>query len=166
MKVFIIAAASVDGFIARNERELINWTSKEDKQLFREKTKAAGVVIVGGNTYRTFSSPLPGRKNIVYTRRRIANPDVETTSETPNVLISRLKSAGAKEVAVIGGSSIYTMFLKAGAVTDIYLTIEPLLFGSGIKLINAELNLKLTLKTVSKLNRNTLFVHYTVAGGS
>ena len=34
MKIFIIAALSADGFIAKDARHAATWTSKEDKQFF------------------------------------------------------------------------------------------------------------------------------------
>ncbi|MBW3569006.1 dihydrofolate reductase family protein [Candidatus Parcubacteria bacterium] len=162
MKVYIIAAMTADGFIARNSNELIDWTSSEDKKFFREMTKKSGVLIMGGNTYRTFKEPLPGRRNIVYSHQNIEQPEVETTRESPAQLVQRLKIEGASQVAIAGGSSIYTMFLKAGVVTDIYLTLEPLMFGKGIKLLQEDVNTKLTLNGVSKFNENTVLLHYKV----
>jgi len=163
MKVYIIAAMTADGFIARGSNELINWTSPEDKKFFRETTNASGVVLMGGNTYRTFKSPLPGRRNIVYSHRKIDDISVETTQENPFELVKRLGSEGVDELAVIGGSTIYTLFVKTGLVTDIYLSIEPKIFGNGIKLFNEDLDVELSLVDSKNLNKNTLLLHYRVA---
>lgn len=162
MKVYIIAAVSADGFIAKSANELIDWTSLEDKKLFREMTKKSGVVIMGGNTYRTFKSPLANRRNIVITRQAINEKGVETTQETPEVLIARLEKDGYPEVAVAGGREIYTMFLQAGIVTDIYLTVEPIMFGAGFSLASAPLDIKLALAEVRKINENSVLLHYKV----
>lgn len=163
MKIYLIAAMTADGFIARSSDELINWTSPEDKRFFRETTNASGVVLMGGNTYRTFKSPLPGRRNIVYSRSKIDDTSVETTQENPLELVKRLDSEGVDELAVIGGSTIYTLFIKAGLVTDIYLSIEPKIFGSGIKLFSEDLDVELSLVNSKNLNNNTLLLHYKVA---
>lgn len=162
MKVYIIAAISVDGFIAKSKDQVINWTSKEDKKFFKDMTMKSGVVIFGGNTFRTFKSTLPGRRHIIYTKSRIENPEVETTDEDPGQLVKKLESEGYKEAAICGGSSIYSMFLRAGVVTDIYLTIEPLIFGEGIKLFDSKSEGKLKLESVQKLNSNTTLMHYKV----
>ena len=162
MKVYLIAAITADGYIAKNENQLIDWTSKEDKEFFREMTRKSGVIILGGNTFRTFKTLLPDRRHIVYSRNKISDKSVETTSEPPTELIKRLSDEGLDEVAVCGGSSIYSMFLEAGVVTDVYLTIEPLLFGSGIRFLNTETEIKLKLHNVRKLNESTLLVHYKV----
>ncbi len=162
MKVYIIAAISTDGFIAKSKDQLIDWTSKEDKKFFRDMTKKSGVIIIGGNTFRTFKALLPGRRHIVYTRGKIDNPEVETTVEEPKKLINRLDEEGFSEVAICGGSSIYSMFLEAGAVTDIYLTIEPLIFGRGVKLLETQTESELKLQSVKKLNASTILLHYKV----
>lgn len=162
MKVYIIAAISTDGFIAKSKDQVINWTSKEDKKFFKDMTMKSGVVIFGGNTFRTFKSTLPGRRHIIYTKGNIENPEVETTGENPEKLIERLRNEGYKEVAVCGGSSIYSMFLRAGVITDIYLTIEPLIFGEGVKLFDSKSEGRLKLNSVKKLNDNTVLMHYKV----
>lgn len=163
MKVYIIAAISADGFIAKSKDEFINWTSPEDKKFFREMTKESKVMVMGGNTFRTFKSPLPDRRTIVYSRNNIDNSAVETTNLPPEELINNLKEEGVSEIAVCGGSSIYGMFLRSGVVTDVYLSIEPLIFGEGISLIDSDIDIKLELEKVRNLNENTLLIHYKVA---
>lgn len=165
MKVFIIAALTVDGFIARHNDELANWTSPEDKQHFVQHTKRAGLMVMGARTFDTIGKALPGRKTIVYTTR----PDdykgkgVETTSEDPAELVNRLAGEGYDELAVCGGSKIYDLFLQAKVVTDLYLTIEPKLFGQGVGLLSSVTDQTLTLESVDKLHQNGLALHYKIA---
>lgn len=160
MKVYIIAAVSADGFIAKNSDELVNWSSHEDKKFFRETTKQTGVIVIGGKTYRTFKSPLPGRRNIVYSKQTVDHPEVETTQEAPEKLIKRLAAEGIEELAICGGSSIYSMFLRAGVVTDLYLSVEPVMFGNGIPLYRGNFGVKLELQEMKKMNEHTILLHY------
>lgn len=160
MKVYIIAAASADGFIAKTANELIDWTSPEDKKFFREMTKKSGVIIMGSNTYKTFKNPLPNRRNIIITHGKINHPGAESTKQSPAELIARLKKEGYSEVAIAGGSSIYTQFLNAGLVTEIYLTIEPILFGQGLSLFNSDKVINLELIDYKMLSQNTMLMHY------
>ena len=67
MKISLMCAITLDGKIARNEHHFVDWSSREDKRLFFATTKRAGVLILGNNTYKTFSAPLPGRLHIVLT---------------------------------------------------------------------------------------------------
>lgn len=162
MKVILIAAVSADGFIGKSRNHLADWTSPEDKKLFVELTKRAGVIVMGRNTYETIGKALPGRLNIVYTTRAIDNPEVQTTSEEPQTLLDRLIADGYDQVAICGGQTVYDLFLSAGIVDEIYLTIEPKLFGSGITLAKTAADLNLKLISQQKINDDTLNLHYKV----
>lgn len=159
MKIFIIAAQTLDGFIAKNDHHLASWTSKEDKKFFVQRTKEAGVMIMGSKTFETIGKPMPGRLNIVYSREK-QYEGVEVTSLPPAELIKNLEARGYQEVAICGGAGIYTMFLKAKLVDTIYITIEPLLFGSGISMVNEPLEINLTLRSSNKLSDNVLLLEY------
>jgi len=156
---FIITAMTADGFIAKNDHHLASWTSKEDKKFFVERTKQAGVMIMGSKTFETFGKPLKDRLNIVYSRDKTYE-GVETTTKTPVDLLQELESRGYKEVAICGGASIYSMFLKAGLVDTLYITIEPLLFGSGISIVNEPLEANLKLVSLRELGGGTILLEY------
>jgi len=162
MKTFIIAAISADGFIARTTDELADWTSKEDKKIFVELTKRAGTMVMGNTTFKTIGRALPGRHTIVYSRQDLAYDDVEVTSESPADLVARLDTAGQAELAICGGSAIYTLFLQAGVVDELYLTVEPCLLGAGVPLFDTSLNVQLKLLETRQLNENVLLLHYEV----
>jgi dihydrofolate reductase len=162
MKVFIIAAMTADGFIARDERHSsFGWNSKEDKKRFIELTKRAGVVVMGSNTFATFPGLLRERVNIVYSRNKKFE-GAEVTQKSPQELLRELEGRGFKEVAVCGGSKIYTLFMKAGVVDRLFLTIEPIAFGKGIGLFNEELQYHLNLVSASQGENGSLLLEYKV----
>lgn len=162
MKCFIIAALSADGYIARDEHHPAFWTSKEDKRRFVELTKRAGVVIMGSTTYTTIARPLKDRVNIVYSRSKTFE-GVETTQEAPHQLLAKLESRGFGEAAICGGSHVYTMFMKAGVVDKLYLTVEPIVFGQGIRLFNEPLdNYHLKLIGTQQAESGALLLEYSV----
>ncbi len=161
IKTFIIAAVSADGFIAKDENHPAYWTSKEDKDRFVEITKRAGAVVMGSTTYHTLKRPLADRLNIVYSRKKTFD-GAETTQAEPKQLLKDLEARGYGEVAICGGSHIYTMFLKAHCVDKIYLTIEPKLFGKGITLFNEEVNFDLKLISSGMTDFGTLLLEYDV----
>jgi len=147
MEVILIAAITADGFIAQSQDQVSTiWTSKADRAWFAQKTREIGVVVMGKNTYKTIGRPLPGRHNIVYT----SNPDIknrdpqmenlEFTNLDPTNLIKDLELRGYTQVAICGGASIYTLFMQAKLITKMFLTIEPVFFGQGIKLFNQSLD--------------------------
>lgn len=162
MKVFIIAALTLDGFIAKNPSHTsMEWTSKEDKRFFSQRTKQTGVVVFGQNTFETIGKALPDRHNVVYSKDK-QYEGVEVTQKEPRALLEDLEKRGFKEVAICGGSTIYTMFMQAGVVDTLYLTIEPVLFGQGMTLFNKEIDKKLNLVKIGKLGEQSILLEYNV----
>jgi dihydrofolate reductase len=137
LAVSLIAAQTTDGFIARESHETsISWTSREDKKRFVALTKRAGVMVMGRTTWETIGKGLPERLIIVYSRRVPPEPidGVEWTTFPPQMLLQNLEKRGFAEVAICGGGEVYDLFLREGLVDRIYLTIEPIAFGQGIRL--------------------------------
>lgn len=168
-EVFIIAVMTADGFIARSVNELASWSSKEDKQRYIALTKEAGVMVMGATTFRTFPKPLPGRHHVIYSRtekfeEKWLDGNVETTNANPTDLIAELANKGFSKIAICGGSSIYSQFINAGVVTKVYLTIEPIMFGDGIKLFNQSIpgDCNLILDQIQKSETGTIFLDYSV----
>lgn len=162
MKTFIIAAITADGYIAKDEHHPAFWTSKADKSRFIRLTKEAGVVVMGSTTYSTLPRPLKERVNIVYSRTKKFE-GAETTQKSPQDLIKELENRGFKSVAICGGSYIYNMFMKAGVVDTLYLTVEPIIFGEGIRLFNDEMLYHLKLKSVQESTESgSLLLQYSV----
>src|SRR3989344_4318500 len=163
IRTFIIAAMTADGFIARDAHHLASWTSKEDKQFFVKRTKKAGVVIMGANPFETFGKPLKDRLNIVYSRSK-SYEGVEVTQLQPKALLEDLEKRGYKEVAICGGSTIYTMFMKAKLVDTLYITVEPVLFGDGMGIFNETIEASLHLRNCTNLSNDVLLLEYGITG--
>jgi dihydrofolate reductase len=157
MKIILMAAVTIDGKIARNDSHFVDWSSREDKKLFFQTSKRAGVIIVGNNTFKTFPSPLPGRLHIVLTRniegKESVPGAVEYTSDPPERIVADLESRGYTEAVLTGGAQVNALFLQAGLIDEIWLTVEPLIFGQGIDLfLGPEFDLHGTLLSAEKLN--------------
>ena len=168
MKIILLAVVTIDGKLARDEHHFVDWSSPEDKRLFFSTTKKAGVLIVGHNTFRTFPSPLPGRLHVVLTRDTSDKVDVpgvvEYTSKAPHEIVAGLEARGYSEAVMAGGAGANALFLEAGLIDEIWLTIEPLIFGTGIDLFKgAEFDLRASLISVEQLNeRGTVHLKYRV----
>ncbi len=162
MKTFIIAALTADGFIAKDEHHSAFWTSKADKARFVRLTKEAGVIIMGSTTYATLPRPLKDRVNIVYSRTKTFE-GAEVTNKAPRELLAELEERGFKSAAICGGSHIYDLFMRAGVVDTLYLTIEPVVFGKGITLFKEDMLYQLRLKSVQEsAESGTLLMEYEV----
>jgi len=169
MSIQLVMALSADGKIARSSHELsLDWTSKEDTQFFVKKTKEAGCMVMGRATFETIGKPLKDRLLLVITRSPEIYTDIPGQVEylnpaTPQEVIERARAAGYQNMVVAGGAHVNSFFLKAGAVDELFLTIEPCLFGSGVGLADdVTLNTKLALVEITPLNEGTITLHYRV----
>jgi dihydrofolate reductase len=124
MKVILISAITLDGFIARKSDEIIRWSN--DLKLFKEQTMGCPI-IMGSNSEKTLAVELEGRRKIVLNR----NSD-------PKKILSEIET---DKCFVIGGGITNTKF--APYLTHLFLTPHPLVFGNGIKLFT---DLKKVLK--------------------
>jgi len=162
MKVILVATQTADGFIAKDANHLADWSSKADKGTFVTLTKQMGVVIMGANTFATITRELPGRRVIVYTSHpeEVIARGAEPTSEEPAALLARLEAEGATGAAICGGAQVYTMFMKAGLIDDLYIVTEPVLFGSGMTLFNEPIDSKIELFESTIRRGQSVVNHY------
>lgn len=112
---FVVAVAR-NGVIGREGG--LPWHISSDLKRFKEITMGKPV-IMGRKTWESLPrKPLPGRRNIVVTRRdgfSVEGAEVAASAEAALAL-----TEGAPEVAVIGGGEIYRLFWPL--VDRIYLT--------------------------------------------
>ena len=164
MRTFLIAAITADGFIGRDSGHTADWTSNEDKKVFVRLTKEAGTLVFGSTTFDTIGKALPDRRNIVMTSNpsRYKVEGVEFVSESPKQLLERLDSEGVQVVAIGGGAHVYQSFMEAGLVDELYLTVEPVIFGQGVSLFSGQLDTRLELLESTNLNDNVILLHYRV----
>ncbi len=160
-------AITADGKIAENTTHFANWTSGADKKMFVEKTKSAGVIIMGLTTYQTIGRPLPGRLNIVLTpepEKEQNIPDsLEYTSKTPEEILVNLEKRGYKEAIIGGGATINGLFLQKNLIDEIWLTVEPKIFGEGLNLFRgAEVDVNLELIETVQLDKNVIQLKYKI----
>ena len=165
MKVILLMAMTVDGKIARNSHELVDWTEKEDKDYFIKITKETGVMIMGSKTYDTIGKPLPERKNIVMSRdpeRKSVAPDLIFTHREPEKIIQELDAEGFEQVALIGGSRINSLFANKNLITEVHVTVAPRLFGTGLSLFDQPIDMELELIENSSIGLNHILLKYRV----
>ncbi len=163
-KVIALAAITIDGKIARDEGHFTDWTSPEDKTFLRGFLNTCNAVVVGNNTYKTAEGPLSKRNCIVFTR------EVETSKQVRENLLLLNPSGIAIEtmlekyqtVALLGGTQTYSYFLERGMIDELYLTIEPIVFGKGLPLFNSDCeSSSFSLVSFEKLNeRGALLLRY------
>jgi len=176
MQVILIAAQSLDGFITRHDTPGSAFTSPADKAWFRAALAGFDASILGGVTYRAeralfLADRHPRRRRMVLTRTPAAFAAdavpgaLEFTDEAPAVLLARLRALGHPRCALLGGAQIHHLFLAAGLVDELWITLEPRLFGTGTPLVGGRLDVPLHLLGQELLGGDTLLVKYAVLEG-
>jgi dihydrofolate reductase len=165
MKTILVAAMTANGYIAEEEAQSsLDWTSKEDTKFFIEKTKEVGVLIMGRRTYETIGRPLPGRLMIVMSRTPADFPSqpgvLEFTTAEPTEILRKLEERGYGQVVIAGGASVYSAFLSLGLVDELYLTVEPVLFGKGVPFAKDFARVNLELLDAKPLGSRAVLLHY------
>lgn len=167
MEVILLMASTVDGKIARDSGQAVDWTGKPDKKYFVKLTQKAGVMIMGSKTYDTIGKPLPDRLNIVMTRDKSRQSDQDNlifTDLSPAKILEDLELKGYTSAALIGGATVNTLFARDNLITQVHLTLVPRLFGSGLSLFAPPLylDLGLTLESSQDIGDGHLLLIYHV----
>jgi dihydrofolate reductase len=161
-KIVGLAAISIDGYIALDNTKIPDWTSKEDWVFFQKYLADCDAVVVGRRTFIAAATQLRKRTTFVLSN----NPKETITGATiiaPKVAQICRALSPYKKVAILGGRGVYSFFLSKRLISELYVTIEPLLFGRGTALVELTKTIRCTLASVTQLNkRGTLLLRYTM----
>ena len=163
-------AITADGIIARDKNQNADWTSKADKKMFVAETKKHGAIIMGDTTFTAMGGrALPGRLNLILSMgpERYADQtkpnQLEFLNAPPAAVVAHLTQRGFTSAILGGGARTNSLFLKAGLVDEIWLTVEPKLFGAGLNFTEGEvLDLNLELLDAEKIGDNAVQLKYRV----
>ena len=141
----IFIATSLDGFISRLDGS-IDWLTSANTLVppgedcgYGEFIKTVDVLVMGRKTFEqvlTFDPwPYQDLEVVVLSSRALNLPEslkrtVSTTTEAPAILVARLAATGATHLYIDGGKTIQS-FLSAGLVSQITITVIPVLLGTG-----------------------------------
>ena len=169
MKTILYMGITPNGYIAKEDGNS-EWTSREDLQGFFENSKKAGNIIMGKNTYHEASKqgyfPFPEVLNVVVSHTNIENrwrDKVVITNTAPKDILKMLSEKGFDTAFLAGGGALNASFMREKLINEIYLDIEPVIFGKGIQVIAPSgFEYELELLEVKNLNKNTVQLHYLV----
>jgi dihydrofolate reductase len=120
--VSAIVATDERGGIGKDGR--LPWHLPNDLKRFKALTLGKPIVM-GRRTFDSIGRALPGRQNIVVSRR----PDllIDGCSVVPSIAAALAAAAGAAEVCVIGGAEIYRLALPVTGIvhlTKVHATVD------------------------------------------
>ena len=166
MKIIVYLATSVNGMIS-NRRNVPDWLSQEYGMEFMAICQRTRAVIMGRTTYNILAPdhlPLKEEGSLVVlthdTSSAPAQSNVLFTDEAPRAICALLEARGHTEAVIIGGTATVDAFMKAGLVDELKLMVEPVLFGGGLPIITHDVDRRLALQDVKKINQNTVQLSY------
>jgi dihydrofolate reductase len=103
MKLTAVVAASDNDVIGRDNA--LPWHLPADLAYFKRVTMGKPM-LMGRKTFESIGRPLPGRRNLVLSRRGFSAPGVESVTTLEEALE---RVAGAAELMVIGGAEVFRL---------------------------------------------------------
>lgn len=170
-KVILFIAASLDGFIARENGEidwLIESEGGEGDNGYGEFYDGISTVIIGNSTYKHILEledhfPYKNKEVYVFTSEKNKEnpPEFQYFSGDAAELINHLKVKDAPgDIWLVGGANLAETFFKEKLVDELILTYIPVVLGSGIPLFNRNTpETSLHLKKVKTYNQ-FVALHY------
>jgi dihydrofolate reductase len=172
MKTILIFVSSLDGKVTKwGEPNVRLWSSHQDQDYYKMVWNDSKLIVMGSTTFNadTFN-PSPDHQIIIMTsdpnkyKNAVVPGQIEFTNETPVELNTRFIKKGYQQMLVVGGPHVATSFLMEQLIDELWLTIEPKIFGMGYNFAtDAKLDINLRLIQSEKVNdQGTLITKYTV----
>jgi dihydrofolate reductase len=175
MKTILIFVSTLDGKITKwGDSKVRSWSSKNDQDYFDSVWNDTRIIIMGSGTYNPDPVKPDSRHHfIVMTgnpekyRSRDEPGRIEFTSQSPFSIVSRFEREGEERLLIVGGAHIATSFLKDELIDELWLTLEPKIFGIGANfVIKEKLDIRLKLISCTTANQQgTLMMKYRVLHG-
>ena len=171
MPISLIAVASVNALITRNEEPGTGFASQADFDWFRQQLADSDLVLLGGATYRAARESIRENARKGPPRWVFSTQIEQYEGETiPGAIefrtldrerfLADTAARGFTNIALVGGPALSTWFLDQGLVDELYLTVEPVIFSSGTPLVTPARNIDLALESAERLSDQTLLLHY------
>lgn len=167
-KIILYIATSIDGYIA-NDDGTLEWLESTEVEGDSGYDKLQGridTVIMGKATYdtvRSFDMEYPYRQftNYVYTNTLSGEDEYATfINEDVIAFIQRIKETPGKDIWLIGGGKLASIFFQNNLIDEFQLAIAPIVLGKGISLYQGDqITVNYNLTKVEKLGQLAM-LHY------
>jgi dihydrofolate reductase len=172
MKTILIFVSTLDGKVTKwGEPHVSLWSSHQDQDYYKKVWNESQLIVMGSGTFNAdIFNPSASHKIIIMTSHPVEYRSfeipgqIEFTSETAVELTLRLLIEGHQQMLVVGGPRVATSFLKEQLIDELWLTLEPKIFGTGDNFATgAKLDINLRLIHSEKVNdQGTLITKYAV----
>lgn len=178
MKIILIDVSSLDGKLTKwKGTNIYEWSSAEDFAHLKKTMSTHNLVVMGSGTFdhvkdieKAGLKPEKERLRIILTKNPkkyqqfVVPGQMEFSDEQPKELVERLEKQGYKQMLLVSGGKVATSFFRAKLIDELWLTIEPRIFGIGESLVQEEkFDIQLELIQHQLLNKHgTLFLKYKI----
>ena len=124
LKIAMVVAASTNNIIGKNNALI--WHLPNDLKFFKNTTWGFPV-IMGRKTFEAVNKPLPGRTNIVITRKTDWKTADVTAVLTLEAALKEAAETNAKQIFIIGGGEIYKQAMSIAntiIITRVHAVLE------------------------------------------
>lgn len=155
-KIILYIASSLDGFIASDDGS-VEWLFHDQDYGYGEFYDSVDTLIMGRLTYEQVLGfgeyPWAGKTTYVLSRKkRKQDEHAEFLSLGIIDFMRELKLKTGRNIWLVGGGQVNTLFLQNRLIDEIILSVHPVILGHGLPLF-ANLELKRDLK----LNKSQVF---------
>ncbi|WP_234983101.1 dihydrofolate reductase family protein [Salimicrobium flavidum] len=168
MTLFIVM--SLDGFITGRDESLawLDAIEGEGDNGFSEFYETVDTVVMGRKTYdwlqRQELERWPYEEKETYVITSSFPRKTETVTFTSADVMEELKEEEGKTIWVVGGGRLLRTYLERGDITDIVITIAPVLLGEGVPLFSSVPETTLERKRVRQFGQFTE-LHFEIKSG-
>ncbi|MBI2411196.1 MAG: dihydrofolate reductase [Candidatus Kerfeldbacteria bacterium] len=166
MKVILYMTTTLNGYIA-TATDGTPW-SDESWASYAKKVQEVQNIVIGRRTYEVMKAcnefERIGHPFTVVVSSGEHEPNANCVFvHSPEEALDVLQAKGFSEVLVGGGGMLNAYFMQKGLIDEIYIDVEPLVFGKGIPLFaESDFDAHLELINTKQLSKNTVQLHYRV----
>jgi dihydrofolate reductase len=148
-KVVLYIAASLDGFIAREDGNL-DWLNNipnpdGNDYGYGKLINSISTVIMGKNTYKEVIGfgidwPYPDMNTYIVTHDKnlqVSSPNTFLLDDDIHAFVNNLKSDSEKDIWLVGGGEVIKCFLEHHLIDQMIICYIPVILGKGIPLFLA-----------------------------
>lgn len=136
-KIILNLAVTLDGFIEGPNGEY-DWCFTDQDYGMKQFFEEVDTVIYGRKSYELVTNmeggldQFPKMKNYVFSKTlQTAPPEATLVNGDPKTFVASIRNDPGKDIWLFGGAELAAAFLEQGLVDVFWLSVHPILLGSG-----------------------------------
>ena len=171
MYVVGIVVMSLDGCLTRHLEPGTGFASAADHAFFRAALQTFDCSLSGRLTYEAGRDSILRQRSgfrlqmvLTTTPERFAKDalaeHLEFRNANTQTVLREMEERGRSRCALLGGSRLYTEACAQGLLDELWITIEPAVFGQGARMFDGPITFNFELLASESLSGDTLLLKY------